>query len=217
MKKKLLAVLAGLMVLTMGTTVFAANSPSTQDLANITKGEIVSEFDEEYDLVVDITEVTADDVAGAKSAVDELIDVPDGKVASIIGMTDLKLYYNDIHILYGDEKWPEGGVKIKLYFDGVVADGTYYVLHGLDDGTWEKIDPDEIGNGYVVATFESFSPVAIVEVTDASENGGTDGGSSNETDGTSPKTGAAFPVLPVLAMVCVAGIAVCGKKVKFNA
>lgn len=214
MKRRLLAALAGLMVLAMGTTVFAATSPTTQDLANITDAELVTELSDEYDLIVDITEVTADDVAGAEAAVDELIEVPDGKVAAIIGMTDLKLYYNDEHITVDDDAWPEGGVQIKLYFDGISADGTYYVLHG-NDGTWEVITPDEIGDGYIVATFESFSPVAIVEITDSTASDGTTTDDDNTT--ASPKTGSAFPVLAVLAIACVAGIVVCGKKVKFNA
>ena len=72
------------------------------------------------------------------------------------------------------------------------------VLHQKHDGSWEVINPDSVGNGTVTATFTSLSPIAFVAYN------------------ASAQTGETTPVLPIIALICVAGIAVCGTKVKFN-
>ena len=66
------------------------------------------------------------------------------------------------------------------------------------DGSWEVINPDSVGNGTVTATFTSLSPIAFVAYN------------------ASAQTGETTPVLPIIVLICVAGIAVCGAKVKFN-
>ena len=72
------------------------------------------------------------------------------------------------------------------------------VLHQKHDGSWEVINPDSVGNGTVTATFTSLSPIAFVAYN------------------ASAQTGETTPVLPIIVLICAAGIAVCGAKVKFN-
>ena len=55
-----------------------------------------------------------------------------------------------------------------------------------------------LGNGTVTATFTSLSPIAFVAYN------------------ASAQTGETTPVLPIIVLICAAGIAVCGAKVKFN-
>ena len=86
--------------------------------------------------------------------------------------------------------------------------GTEYAIHQKADGKWETLPIVKVEDGKVTATFTSFSPVVVVKATDAASNG-TEGA-------TSPKTGAPASALPVLAMLCAAGVAVFGRKVKFN-
>ena len=64
--------------------------------------------------------------------------------------------------------------------------------------SWEVINPDSVGNGTVTATFTSLSPIAFVAYN------------------ASAQTGETTPVLPIIVLICAAGIAVCGAKVKFN-
>ena len=75
---------------------------------------------------------------------------------------------------------------------------TFSVIHQKHDGSWEVINPDSVGNGTVTATFTSLSPIAFVAYN------------------ASAQTGETTPVLPIIVLICAAGIAVCGAKVKFN-
>jgi hypothetical protein len=65
-----------------------------------------------------------------------------------------------------DVKVPEGTafpVKITLYITGVTSDTQGAVLHyNSNTGVWEKVTECEFHDGYVVATFNSLSPVAVV-------------------------------------------------------
>ena len=99
------------------------------------------------------------------------------------------------------------GVEIKLSVPGVKVEKgyTYIILHQKADGTWERVPVTGYGEGWITGKFTDLSPVAIVKVPAA-------GDTKN-----SPKTGSTLPVLPVLAMLCLAGVGVCGSKVKFNA
>ena len=142
MKKKIAVVLTALMVMAMGTTVFAATSPTTKTSETTT------------------TEATA----------------------------------------YANVTLPVSFEKAQLTFsvNGVTAGQKIAVLHQKHDGSWEVINPDSVGNGTVTATFTSLSPIAFVAYN------------------ASAQTGETTPVLPIIVLICAAGIAVCGAKVKFN-
>lgn len=105
----------------------------------------------------------------------------------------------------------------------------YFVLHHLADGTVEYL-PTSVKDGVIYATFTSFSPVTIVEQMvyvsdDKADNGGSTDDNNNSNSGnsgsqeaqspaTSPKTGEVFPVAGFMALVLVAGAAVCAGKAR---
>ena len=72
------------------------------------------------------------------------------------------------------------------------------VLH-LPDGSsnWEKITPDSVSDGECVVTFTSLSPVVFT------------------AEGVSDKTGETAPILPIVAAICLAGVVFFGAKYKF--
>lgn len=220
MKRKLAGLLTALMVLAMGTTAFAAGSPNSGSNSGTTSTPPSASQDT---VIGDATNTKITQVSTAVAAAAENVAKqvnPNAEVVSVVDVT----YDGEI---------PAGGVQIGFSLAGVQAGDNYVLLHQLPDGRWEVITPDSIENGMIKATFTSLSPVAFVKIASA-QNGGstiTDGtnGTSTKPSGTtstsntaakavnaSPKTGAALPVLPVLAMLCVAGIVVCGRKVKFN-
>lgn len=212
MKRKLAGLLTALMVMAMGTTAFAAGSPTTKPTTPPSNEPAIGNASN--------TEITpvSQAVAAAAEQVAKVVS-PDAVVTAVVDVT----YDGEI---------PAGGVQIPFSLAGVQAGDNYVLLHQLPDGRWEKITPDSIENGVIKATFTSLSPVAFVKL--PKQNSGNNGttvtpGTSTKPAGTtttskpaagssaaSPKTGAALPVLPVLAMICAAGIVVCGKKVKFN-
>ena len=72
------------------------------------------------------------------------------------------------------------------------------VLH-LPDGSsnWEKITPDSVSDGECVVTFTSLSPVVFT------------------AEGVSDKTGETAPILPIAAAICLAGVVFFGVKYRF--
>lgn len=113
----------------------------------------------------------------------------------------------------------------------------YMVLH-LNGTVWETV-PATVSNGKVVATFESLSPVVVVEVeTVAEENPApttppsTDNNNSNNTNdnndsnnsgndsqndpAVSPATGESFPMAGMAALICLAGAAACAVMFRRN-
>ena len=71
-------------------------------------------------------------------------------------------------------------------------------LH-LPDGSsdWEKITPDSVSDGECVVTFTSLSPVVFT------------------AEGVSDKTGETAPILPIAAVICLAGVVFFGTKIRF--
>ncbi len=218
MKRKLAGLLTALMVLAMGTTAFAAGS------ANTGSNSGTSTTPSQGPAIGNATNTTITTVSDAvKDAAERVAQVvsPNAEVKAVVDVT-----YDGVI--------PAGGVQISFSLAGVQAGDNYVLLHQLPDGRWEKITPDSVENGVIKATFTSLSPVAFVKISSAQNGGnpntnGTTNGTSTKPNGTtststaaantaaaSPKTGAALPVLPVLAMICAAGIVVCGRKVKFN-
>ena len=72
------------------------------------------------------------------------------------------------------------------------------VLHKPDGSSdWEKITPDSVSDGECVVTFTSLSPVVFT------------------AEGVSDKTGETAPVLPIAAAICLAGVVFFGTKIRF--
>lgn len=225
MKKKLAGLLTMLMVLSMGMTAFAAQSPGNGNSSNSSgSGSSTTQTPATPSAPQGTTEVTP--VSPAVEAAAESVAKSVSPNAQVMAVVDVTY----------DGAIPPEGIQISFSLAGVQPGDNYVLLHQLKDGRWEMITPDSIENGVISATFTSLSPVAFVKLPPAQNDGNTDpngtangtstkpNGTTTSTSGTaagsvaaSPKTGAALPVLPVLAMICVAGIVVCGRKVKFNA
>ncbi|MCM1308329.1 MAG: LPXTG cell wall anchor domain-containing protein [Butyrivibrio sp.] len=112
-----------------------------------------------------------------------------GKDLEVFKLFDVKLSESD------DTK----GIKIKFDIEGIQAGQTVYVLHQKADGSWEQLD-NEVANNSVTATFESFSPVAIVVP---------------KAPSTGDDSSKAAPLIALAAVIALAGAAVvvCKKKI----
>ena len=72
------------------------------------------------------------------------------------------------------------------------------VLHQPDGSSdWEKITPDSVSDGECIVTFTSLSPVVFT------------------AEGVSDKTGETAPVLSIAAAICLAGVVFFGTKIRF--
>lgn len=121
-------------------------------------------------------------------------------------------------------------LTITIKFDFTPASGKTYVLQHLEGGVWKDIVPESVGaDGSVTATFSSLSPVVLKELTLTGEDTGSDddvpyvenatittGTVTPASPATSPKTAETLPVAGFMAVICLAGAAVCAKKVRYN-
>lgn len=147
--------LAMLLVLSMGTTVFAAKSPDSQaaleELAKQWDSNVsdVSAYNSNNNIVsVTRTKPTTDQVSKANSAAKQA-----SKDAEVLGMTDLSV---------GKNVNTSKGIRLTFSVPGVKSTDKVYVLHQLSTGEWETLKPTSISDGQVTVTLYSFSPVAIV-------------------------------------------------------
>lgn len=188
MKKRFVAVLAGLMVLAFGaTSVFAADSASTSTTdaeaaasyfssSSVSEAATITVSEATYDSDAEVTAVTDADVSDLEEGVTYVV---------VIDGTAYEAYVED-------------GV---LYIAGDVADA---ISEGLDLTVYADDDAEADDDD---------------AETDDDDDAETDDGTSSTDstdDETSPKMGE-FSVLPLLAIAALAGVVVCGKKVKFYA
>lgn len=135
---------------------------------------------------------------------------------------------------------PETGIQLEISLPGFTpaAGKTYVVMHLGKDG-WEIIAPDAIADGKVTATFTDLSPVTVNEVTftvvevkapvevgeDTNTNDDDDDDDNDSTPAaapaaqnpaTSPRTAETLPAAGVMALICLAGAAVCAGKIRYN-
>ena len=188
MKKRILGALAALMVLTVGMTAFAASpSTSTVDPAVTVQKEASALSTAVKASTATMSDGTAVTVSTADVAGSFLTSAKEfaGAGASVLAIADVKITGADF----------SNGKTVKIPFSlNVKAGQKVTVLH--HNGTaWEVIKNVEVKDGQVIAEFSSLSPVAFV------------------VGATSAKTGA-NAVLPVMALICLAGVAVCGYKAK---
>lgn len=153
MKKKLAAILAGLLVLTMGTTVFAQTdgSPSVDSKAQEA---------EKYKQNISSIEISSGTVS-VKAADPKVMDEAKAEAAKA-GAVDNVLAMADVHPSVEDAS---SGLTVKFYISGVSKGDNVYALHQKADGTWEVCNT-VVGNGYVKVTLYSFSTIAIVKYDD---------------------------------------------------
>lgn len=92
----------------------------------------------------------------------------------------------------------QSSITIRFKSSAFKAGMKITVLH-LPDGSsdWEKITPDSVSDGECVVTFTSLSPVVFT------------------AEGVSDKTGETAPILPIAAAICLAGVVFFGTKIRF--
>lgn len=159
MKKMLMGVLAMLLVLTMGTTVFASPSPNP-DTGLDRKAQ---EWNNKVEHVAatgannQIYNVTKKKVDASKvNSVNEVIKTVSSQ-AEVIGMSDLSV-----------DKGVDTskGIKVTLSIDpkSIINGFSVYVVHQYGEGKWETVKPSSVTrDGKVTVTLYSLSPVAIVQ------------------------------------------------------
>ena len=132
--------------------------------------------------------------------------------------TDRMDLYSDIVDVNVDGEIPAGGLYVPVL--PAVADSAYVVAHW--NGTAWEVLQTKVENDVVYALFpEGFSPVSITIVTVGEEkpdNGGNNNDNNNDNTSSStndnaapasPKTGETVPAAGILAVICLAGVAVC--------
>ena len=219
--KKFMKIMAMAMAMTLvfGMTVSAAESVTTED----------SQAQTAFDAVGELT-ATAEDGTSLNITADKLSDeqyaaaeaaVKDAPIANVTQRSIVAAL--DVTVSGVTEEQLSQGVTVTFAVPAVKASGHYVVLHQKADGTWEQLAAIVTQDGYVSATFTSFSPVVVMEVvrTDTSnDNGGSD--SSNDAAAApaeaavSPKTGEMLPAAGIMAVICLAGASFCAVKVRKN-
>ncbi len=244
MKKKFVTLLTAAFVMAMSvTSVFAAPSVSIESAVELTQDDVVAKVESgEAGVQVSKQEVTTttvkkEDAVAAVEVVEKSVaasvTVEAGKKvvvknAEVKAVADIKVELVDKD---GNpvEVSEENPVWIQINVPGLVPGQNVAVLNYYD-GAWHNLVHGGAGNGEVSAKFTHCSPVMVitydvetVEATpdagandnaDSNDNAGSNAGTTDTTP-TSPKTGV-LPVAAITAGICLAGVAVCGKKVKFN-
>lgn len=214
MKKKIISVLTALMVLSMSTTVFGATSPTTGTIEPVDTSKVTIAADA-------TTAVKAENVSGATFAVaTETETTLAAKQAETLGYkANVVAVFNLTAAGAADEN---GNYNITVAVPSLAAGTEVTIIHMHANGEVDYITSTVAADGKISFSVTSFSTFAIVEkAAVASGTGYADGSydiylNNAATDAaTSPKTGVPV-VLPMMAVICLAGAGVCTKKVKFN-
>lgn len=159
MKKMLMGVLAMLLVLTMGTTVFASPSPNPDTGLDLKAQEWNNKVEHvaatgANNQIYNVTKKRVD--ASKVNSVNEVIKTVSSQ-AEVIGMSDLSV-----------DKGVDTskGIKVTLSIDpkSIINGYSVYVVHQYGEGKWETVKPSSVTrDGKVTVTLYSLSPVAIVQ------------------------------------------------------
>ena len=149
MKKMLMGVLAMLLVLTMGTTVFASPSPNP-DTGLDRKAQ---EWNNKVEHVA------------ATGANNQIYNVTKKRVdASKVNSVNEVIGMSDLSVDKGVDT--SKGIKVTLSIDpkSIINGYSVYVVHQYGEGKWETVKPSSVTrDGKVTVTLYSLSPVAIVQ------------------------------------------------------
>lgn len=204
MKKKILALACAMvMTLAMGMTVCAAPSvsaPSVSAPCVSNSAPTVSKVTTpsqslEYLSVVDMvnnTTVTSDVEATFNAVGMNTVSDAVAYAQKTIGNNVFVATIFDLHVPSGK------AATFTVNCPNVYAGQKVLVLHEKSNGEWETITPSNVANGSVTFDANSYSVYAIV------------------VDGTASKTADMSIAVSVMALICLAGAAVCAKKVRFS-
>lgn len=190
--KKFYAVIAAVLVLSMGSTVFAAKSPNEStgstvvaeaavDKINMEKIEAFGADDTKIDIKVSPTKsvnligsLDKDAQAAVETAIsDGLIDIKLGDkqvpAVDVLGLVEV------------EDPGVKGSVTLSIPIAGIKAGDTVLVMH-YTGGKWETIVPDRVMDGIVIVTLSSFSPIAVVRVEASDASTPSDDGTNNTED-----------------------------------
>ena len=150
MKKKIAVVLTALMVMAMGTTAFAATSPTTK-----TSETTTTEATAYANVTVAAGGIVIDGVASTaaptvKAVTTAQVEAAQTQAVASVAPTAKVLQMIDVTLPVSFEK-----AQLTFSVNGVTAGQKIAVLHQKHDGSWEVINPDSVGNGTVTATFTS--------------------------------------------------------------
>lgn len=217
--------------LMLGMTAFAQTSPLPGSGESNAYFDSVGDIDTKTEGVdIDWTPVDEGDIAKVESSVNNTVTaaVNNGKL-SLPGNLELD-GSKPVNILGAVQAevnaLPKGGADLTFAVSGVSSDKTYAFLHYFNGvGGDYEILVATVGNGTLTAHFKSLSPIFIIEI--PVKAGDDDGDNGNNGDNgnapaagtgakTSPKTGESIPVATVIAVIGLAGAAVCAKKVRYN-
>lgn len=158
MKKKLAGLLAALMVLSMSTTVFAATSPTAEDLANNST-------------------VKAGDTYLQKTAMDDaLLEETKTEAKKITGNAEIMAAFDVAAPT--NASYP---LKLTIAVPNVSEGDSIAVLHKKSNGSWEQVRIESVSNGYVTIEVDSLSPIAVIRTATAAQNGSNGNGNANGT------------------------------------
>lgn len=196
MKKKIAVLLAAVLVLSMGTTVYAAGSTDTTTTPAPTEAEVAAQK-EAATLATGVNASTSVVIDGVAQSVNPTISSVDPSIVGTAKNAASVLVSPEASVLkVVDVKLPVSFSKATITFNvsGVVAGQNIQVLHQESNGQWVIIPDVTVGDGTVTATFTSLSPVAFV------------------SSATSDKTGEMVSAFAILSLISLAGTAVCAKK-----
>ena len=221
-KKVLVGIVASaLVVASMATTAFAANSPSTDKVPTPTvapsnpgtSGSSGSSSSSSSSTAQTINpDVLASNISGdvikydgvdldptipadlAKLTKDIIQGAINAGAKNIIKAVDAEDSSN--HDGKGTNY--QDTITVRFHSSAFKAGMKITVFHLPEDTKqWENITPDSVTDGECIVTFNNLSPVVFA------------------TGGTSDKTGETAPILPIAAAICLAGVVFFGAKFRF--
>ena len=187
-------VISLLLVLVMGTTVYADTFPSPGNTTGLE--EVAQSWNNKIDENIEaLNENNVSVKITKKKATTEQVTEANEEVkkignSEILGMSDLSVE--------NSSAITSKGLKITLKVPGVKSTDKVYVLHKISTG-WERLKATA-GDGTVTCTMYSFSPIVVIryngtgelEVSDPSKGNDTEnnggGNTSNDTDNNSHNT-----------------------------
>ena len=217
-------VASALVVASMATTVFAAKSPSTDNVTPTPTATTAPSKSDDSDKSTSPKKSSSSKSSSTKSNAAVFASNISGEVIKYDGVdvsSPAILKQLSDSIIASAKALGTGGIlkavdcedsanpngKGVLYQDTITvrfrssafkAGMKITVLHQPDGSSdWEKITPDSVSDGECVVTFTSLSPVVFT------------------AEGVSDKTGETAPVLPIAAAICLAGVVFFGTKIRF--
>ena len=149
-----------MLVFTMGTTVFADPSPTsdtalvqrTNELNKATTVES-SGYNANNELITVSSKGVDKDVYREGNRQANAVASAQNGSATVMAMSDISVpsATNTSKV-----------IKVTICASGIKAGDNVYVLHKLKSGSWQTVKPDSVSNGKVTVTLYSFSPVIVV-------------------------------------------------------